>query len=224
MNSNTIIDALQLAGVASDQPLVLTNPGGNNPWLFSAPAGLAANAGAPVALSVPVVAGESAIKGLLNGAPLPGKQEWYADGRSFLVRAIGTIQPAGGSKTIKFYLFVGNGLGSGVTGSQADVMLGETSSTLPAFTTGGAYSNYYLEAKCLWDSASLQLNGVLSGMVGGVAIAASAFSVPNPTAWVAQQAAGSYNPLSFVLGVNIGSSLGSANDVVQLVEFTAELL
>ena len=62
MNSNTIIDALQLAGVASDQPLVLTNPGGNNPWLFSAPAGLAANAGAPVALAVPVVAGESALK------------------------------------------------------------------------------------------------------------------------------------------------------------------
>ena len=209
---------------AADTPLSLSNPGGNSPWLFTIPASYAANAGNPVTLDVPCVAGEAAFTSFLNGVALPGKQEWYADGRSFLVRAVGQVAPNVYSKTLKLFLFVGNGLNSGVAGQEPDQLLLQTSTTLPAQATNSAYSNWYLEAKCLWDSASLTLNGVASGMVAGIAISASAFSIVNPTQWVAQQAAGSYKPISFVIGANLNSSANPSADVVQLNEFTAEAL
>ena len=224
MNANTLANALVNAGVAADTPLSLSNPGGNNPWLFTVPASYAANAGNPVTLDVPCVAGEAAFTNFLNGTALPGKQMWYADGRAFLVRACGTVQPNVYSKTLKLFLFVGNGLNSGVAGQEADELLLQTSTTLPAQATNSAYANWYIEAKCLWDSASLTLNGVASGMVAGTAISASAFSIVNPTQWVAQQAAGSYKPISFVIGANLNSSANPSADVVQLNEFTAEAL
>ena len=205
MNSNTVVDALRQAGVPSDQPLTLTNPGGNNPWLFSLPASFAANAGAPVVLEVPTVAANGVEIGPLAGIA-ESKGNWYADGRSFLVRAVGQAAPVAFGKTLKIYLFAGNGLASGVSGSQADVELGLASGTVSAVGGTAAFSNWYIEAKCLWDSASLNLTGTLSGLIGGNVIAATGFSIPNPSAWVAQQAPGAYLPLSFVLGVNMAST------------------
>ena len=223
MNANTIVDALKLAGIASDTPLTLTNPGGNNPWIFSAPAGFAANAGAPVALEVPCVPGEAVdVSGRAGIADSNGM--WYADSRAFLVRAIGRIAPNAYSKTLKLYLFAGNGLNTPAAGALQDNQIGFATVTLPAQATNDAYSNFLLEAKCLWDSASLTLNGVFSGLIAGSLISATAFSVYNPSAWAAQQAPGSYNPLPFVVGANVNSTAVGGNDVVQLSEFSADAL
>jgi hypothetical protein len=222
MNVNTVVNALQEAGVALNSPITLTNPGGNNPWLFTWPAGFVFNAGGPVALNVPCVQGEAVDLGSRAGIALSGREEWYADGRPFIVRAHGLVAPLTFSKTFRIYLFVGNGVNPASAGGQQDYELGLLSATLPASTT--AYSNWYLEAKCLWDSASLQLNGQVSGQIGGSVISATGFSINNPTSWVAQQAAGSYNPLSFVLGVNLASTAGPNNDVVTLNELYADMV
>jgi hypothetical protein len=223
-NANTIVDALRTAGIAAEQAPVLTNPGGNNPWLFLWPAGFAANAGAPVALSVPVVQGEGPQSAeRLSGGAQGTDQVWYADRAMFLVRAVGRVLPATFAKTLKIYLFVGNGVNPASAGGQQDYELGLLSATLPASSTKAADSNWFLEAKCLWDSSSLVLNGTLSGMIGGTAIAVTGFSVVNPTSWAAQQAPGSYNPLAFVVGANITSTAG-IDDQVILDELTAEEL
>ena len=221
-NASTVVDALRLAGIPADQASILTNPGGNNPWLFVAPAGFAANAGAPIVLEIPTVAANGVENGLLSGVTLAAPNNpWYADGNTFIVRAIGRIQPNAFGKTIKLYLFAGNGL-QNQAGSVADQQIGFASVTLPA-TGSAAFSNYELEAKCLWDSQSLQLTGVFKGIVGGTLISETAFSVYNPSLWAAQQAAGAYLPLSFVLGANLNSTANATPDLVILEEFTADI-
>jgi hypothetical protein len=224
-NANTIISALKLAGIASDTPLTLTNPGGNNPWLFVSPGGFASNAGAPVALTVPVVQAE----GVVMADPQAGINEsgdnlWYADKNKFLVRAVGRVQPNSYAKTLRLYLFTGNGLGSGVAGASADVQIGFGSAVLAASSTGVAYTNWWLEAVCLWNVESLQMTGYFEGQIGGTLITRTGFAVNNPSNWAAQQAAASYNPLSFVVGANIASTLVGGSDLVVLDEFTADML
>jgi hypothetical protein len=220
-NANTVVDALRQAGVPSDQPLSLTNPGGNNPWLFVLPASSASNGGQPVVLEVPSVAANGVENGAQNGNPLV-INPWYADGNTFLVRAMGRVAPNNGSKTLKLYLYSGTGLAGPGQSQGAEVGFG--SATLPATSTGNVYSNWYLESKCLWDSQSLQLNCVTSGMIAGTAIAAVAFSINNPSNWLAQQAAGAYLNLPFVIGANLSSSAAAGQDIVTLDEFTAEML
>ena len=223
-NANTIVDALRIAGIATEFAPSLTNPGGNNPWVFTQPVGQgvgAANPGAPIVLSVPAVQGQAVETGRQSGGAQSDSQLWYADKNSFLVRVVGRVQPNAFSKTLKLYLFTGNGITAGVN-LVPDLQIGFASATLPAASS--AFSNFYLEARCLWDSNSLQLNGVFSGMIGGVAIAPVGFSVNNPSAYAAQQAAGSYNPLQFIVAANIPSTVNPSNDVVYLDEFSAELL
>src|SRR5580700_4069120 len=109
MNSNTIVDALREAGVATETALTLTNPGGNNPWLFVLPASSASNAGTPCILEVPCVPGEAVeISGDLAGGGDPNGM-WYADGSPFWVRALGKVDPNATGKTLKIYLYAGNG-------------------------------------------------------------------------------------------------------------------
>jgi hypothetical protein len=219
-NASTLVDALRTSGLASETSITLNNPGGNNPWLFTWPAGLTANAGAPVALSVPVVQGEGPQAAeLLSGGAQSTDQIWYADRAVFRVRAVGRVLPNAFSKTLKLYLFAGNGITAG-TGLVPDLQLGFASATLPA--SSSAYSNWWIYADCLWDSSSLQLNGTFEGQIAGTVIAKTGFSVNNPSAWAAQQAPGSYNPLSFVVGVNLASSANANPDQVTLDEFTAD--
>lgn len=225
-NANTVVDALRTAGVPADQALILNNPGGNNPWLFVNPASAVANAGAPCVLEIPT----TAANGITTGGPLSGvslsqpNNPWYADGNIFIVRALGRVQPNAFGKTLKIYLFAGNGLATPAPGALADFPVGFGSATLPAAGQPAAFTNWYVEAKCLWDSNSLNLNGTFSGFIGGTAIAATAFTVYNPSAWAAQQAAGAYNNLPFVIGANLGASTANPqNDVLTLEEFTADL-
>lgn len=221
-NSNTIVDAFRTAGVATDQALVLNNPGGSNPWLFTLPASAVANAGAPCILEVPTTAANGVMNGPQVGIGLAqANNPWYADGNAFIVRAIGRIQPNTFGKTFKLYLFAGNGT-DGSAGALGEKQIGFVSVTLPAQSTNVAYTNYDVEAKCLWDSQSLQLTGAFSGFVAGTLITSAAFSVVNPSGWVAQQAAGAYNALPFVIGVNLTSTAAGTPDVVTLEEFTAD--
>jgi hypothetical protein len=223
-NANTVVDALRTAGVPTDQALILTNPGGNNPWLFTNPASSTANAGAPCALEVPTTSANGVTNGLLSGTPLAAANNpWYADGNVFIVRALGRVQPNAFSKTLKLYLFAGNGLSSGAAGALGDFEVGFGSATLPALGQPAAFTNWYFEAKCLWDSSSLNLNGIFSGFIGSTNIAATNFSIYNPSAWAAQQAAGAYNNLPFVVGANLNSTANAVPDLVTLEEFTADI-
>lgn len=222
-NANTLVDALRTAGLATETAPVLNNPGGNNPWLFTWPAGSAANAGAPVALSIPVVQGEGPQAAeRLSGGAQSTDQVWYADRAMFLVRILGRVQPNATGKTLKLYLFAGNGLPDSATGAIGDKQVAFGSATVTP--TGGAYSNFWLEVRCLWDSNSLQLTGTYEGEIAGTLISKTAFAVYDPTAFKAQQAPGSYNPLSFVVAVNVNSTANSVSDLVYLDEFTAEEL
>lgn len=226
-NQNTIVDALRVAGIPTETAPILTNPGGNNPWLFTWPASSVANAGVPVVLDVPIVQGEAIDVGALAGHNQATDQEWYADRAMFLVRVLGRVQPVAFAKTLKLYLFAGNGLASGSAGSIQDFQLGLLSATLPAASTNAASTNWFIEAKCLWDSTSLSLTGSVSGVIGGTVISATGFSVVNPTAYAYQQAPGSYNPLAFVVGANLASTSAlpaGTNDILNLDEFTAEML
>ena len=225
-NANTLVDALRTSGLATETSIALNNPGGSNPWLFTWPASLTANAGAPVTLTIPVVQGEGPVAAeRLTGGAQATDQIWYADRNIFIVRAVGRVLPSAFAKTLKLYLFCGNGLASGVAGSEADVQIGFGSATLPLQATNVAYANWYIEAKCLWDSSSLSLTGIFSGQISGSLITQTAFSITNPSNWAPQQAAGSYNPLSFVVGANVGSTTtGNTGtvDQVYLDEFTAD--
>ena len=226
-NQNTIVNALRAAGEVENQPIQLTNPGGNNPWLFVWPAGVGVggpNAGQPVALEVPTVAANGIELGPLAGHNESTNNLWYADSNMFLVRAQGRVAPNNYNKTLKLYLFTGNGLQNAGAGAGAlqDFQIGFGSATLPAQATNDAYSNWYLEAKCLWDSQSLTMTGEFQGQIAGSLITRAAFSVYNPSAFVAQQAAGAYLPIAFVVGANISSSAAAGNDVVALEEFVAE--
>lgn len=224
-NANTFVDALRTAGLALETPPSLSNPGGNNPTLFTWPAGTgvgATNAGAPVVLSVPVVQGEAVNIGSLAGSAVPESQLWYGDKSMFRVRALGRVQPNATGKTLKIYLFTGNGLPDSASGAIGDKEVGLLSAVVTP--SGGAFSNWFLEATCLWDSNSLQLTGTLKGCVAGTLIAETGFSIFNPSAFAAQQAAGSYNPIDFVIGANIASTANPNADVVTLDEFSAEAL
>jgi hypothetical protein len=222
-NANTIVDALRNAGVPTDQNVTLTNPGGNSPTLFTLPASNVANAGAPVVLEVPSVAANGVTNGLLSGNALSAPNNpWYADGNVFIIRAVGRVQPNATGKTLKLYLFAGNGLSQTASaGAIQDFEIGLLSAVVTP--TGGAFSNWEVEAKCLWDSQSLQLQGTFEGRIAGTFVGPTAFAVYNPSAWAAQQAAGAYNNLPFVLGANIASTANPSNDLVILEEFTADI-
>jgi hypothetical protein len=226
MNADTIVDALRQAGIATETPITLSNPGGNNPWLFTYPAGFAANAGAPVTLNVPCVIGEAIdASGNLAGTADPNGL-FYADGNMFIVRAIGRVAPATFAKTLKLYLFAGNGLDAagGAGGSLGEKQIGFASATLPLQASNDANTNFWMEAKCLWDLQSLTLNGVFTAQIGTNVTTATGFSIYNPSAWAAQQAPGSYNPLPFVVGANVNSTASGVADSVQLLEFVADRL
>jgi hypothetical protein len=224
MNADTIVDALRNAGVPTETPLTLNNPGGNNPWLFTLPASFASNGGQPVVLEVPNVIGEAInVPSSLAGIP-DSNGLWYADGNMFIVRAIGRVAPNSFAKTLKLYLFAGNGLQTPNAGALQDNQIGFGTVTLPLQASNDAYSNWYLEAKCLWDLPSLTLNGVFSGQCGNNLFTATAFSIYNPSAYAAQQGAGSYAPLSFVVGANLNSTASTVADTVQLIEFVADKL
>lgn len=226
-NTNTIVDALREAGLPQETPLVLSNPGGNNPWLFTLPATSVSNAGAPCVLEVPsTTANGVTLPGLLSGvgSAVPDQAQWNADRNMFLVRAVGRVQPNATAKTLKLYVFAGNGIPTGSAGALQDFEIGLVSATLPTAPTGGAFSNWFIEVRCLWDSASLQLTGSYKGSINGTLVAETGFVVYNPSAWAAQQAAGAYNNLPFVIGANIASTANANPDLVYLDEFTAEIL
>jgi hypothetical protein len=225
MNQNTVVDALKMAGVPLNTPVLLTNPGGVL-WLFTtSPTGDNPGTLLPVVLNVPntsaLTYGSAGTSGSaqapLASGPFSGTgspvEEWYADGNPFLIRAAGTVRPNAFSKTFKLVLFSGNGQLSTATGYQPDVQIGSATATTPASVS--AFSNWYLEARCVWDSYSLQLNGVFSGMVCGTIINGVAFTVNNLSANV---------PLAFVLGCNLPSGANAQNDIVSLEEFSAEML
>ena len=220
MNANTIASALAVAGMPTNAQLTLTNPGGNSPWLFTLPATAVANAGQPACLEVPSVAANGVQVGPFSGVA-ESDSIWYADSNVFTVRAMGRVAPNATGKTLKIYLFAGNGEPAG-SGALQDFEIGLISGVVTP--TGGAYSNWFIEAKCIWDSASLQLTGYYSGNVAGTATAPTGFAVYNPSAWAAQQAAGAYNNLPFVLGANIASTVNPSADTVSLYEFSAELV
>ena len=226
MNTNTIVDALRMAGVPLNAPVTLNNPGGANPWLFTvSPTGDNPGTLLPVVLNIPCTSSltysssgtSGSSQAPLSSGPFAGVassiEEWYADGNPFLIRTAGKILPNSFGKTVKFYLYSGNGQLSTAPGYQPDIQIGFASATLPASIS--AYSNYYFEAKCIWDSQSLQLNGVFSGMVAGTSIAGVAFTVNNLSANV---------PLAFVFGVNLSSSANAVPDQVTLEEFAGEQL
>lgn len=222
-NASTIVDALRTSGIATETAPVLTNPGGNNPWLFVWPAGNTANAGAPVVLSIPVVQGESPVAAeQLAGGNQATDQEWYGDRAMFLVRIVGRVQPNATAKTLKLYVFSGNGLPDSAAGAIGDKQVAFGSASISP--TGGAFSNFFLEIRCLWDSSSLQLTGTYEGQIAGSLISKTAFAVYDPTAYKLQQAAGSYNPLDFVVAANVNSTANAVADLVILDEFTAEEL
>ena len=220
MNQNTIVNALYNNN-PTNAPSVLTNPGGSNPWLFLYnPVG--SQGGLPVVAEVPTTAANAIDVAALTGEALAGnKGEWYADGRGFTLRCVGTVAPNAFGKTFKLYLFAGNGLQNSA-GAVADQMLAEFSVTLPA-SGSGAFSNWTLKAECLWDSASLQLTGVVSGQIAGQAISSVTFSVYNPSLFAAQQAAGAYLNIPFVLGANLNSTANATPDTVTLIEFTVDM-
>ncbi len=220
MNQNTITSALYNNN-PTNAPSVLTNPGGNNPWLFLYnPVG--SQGGLPVVLEVPTTAANAIDVANSAGDALAGnKGEWYADGRSFQGRVVGTVAPNAFGKTFKLYLFAGNGLQNSA-GAVADQQLASFSVTLPA-TGSGALSNWYLKFECIWDSASLQLTGVASGQIAGQAISSVTFSIYNPSLFAQQQAAGAYLNIPFVIGANINSTANATPDTVTLIEFTADM-
>ena len=224
MNSDTLVDALRNAGVPTETPLTLNNPGGNSPWLFTLPASFASNGGQPVVLNVPCVVGEAVeIGGNLAGTGDPNGL-WYADGNMFYIRAIGRIAPSAFAKTLKLYLFAGNGLQTPNAGALQDNQIAYLSATLPLQASNDANTNWWLEARCLWDLQSLTLNGQAYGQIGSTLLSPTGFSVYNPSAWAAQQAAGAYNPLPFVVGANVNSTAATLPDSVQLLEFVADRL
>lgn len=221
MNSDTIVDALKQQGTASDQSIQLVNPGGNNPTLFSWPAGFQFNAGAPVVLEVPTVSA-NAVEMSAQAGEGDSQGIWTADGHLFTVRVVGSVQPNNFGKTLKLYLFTGNGLPDSAAGAVGDKLLGQGSAVLPVASSKAAFANWYIQATCLWESASLYMNGYFSGQIAGTLLPLTAFSIYNPSNWLAQQAAGAYLPIPFVVGANIGSSAAAGNDLVNLVEFSAD--
>jgi hypothetical protein len=223
VNRNTVQNALQNAGLQNHAPAVLTNPGGTQPWLFTAQlTGNNPGAAPPIVLEVPnsgsLTFGAAGTSGSAQ-APLLGDEvgtampleETYFDGRSFVVRAVGKVQPNAFSKTFKLWLFVGNGLVSTAQGFEPSVTVGTVSVTLPSSVS--AYSNWYIKAECIWDKDSLQLNGTFSGLVAGSAISATAFTVNNLSANV---------PLPFVIGCNLSSSANANPDLVFLTDFSCD--
>lgn len=220
MNANTILNAL-INNSPANAPSVLTNPGGNNPWLFTYnPVG--SQGGIPVVAEVPTTANNAIDIGYLSGTATGGnKGQWYCDGRGFIVRAMGTVAPNAFGKTLKLYFFAGNGLQNSA-GAVADQLLAQFSTTLPS-SGSSAFSNWTLKAECTWDSASLVLTGVVSGQIAGQSISSVTFSVYNPSLFTQQQAAGSYLPIPFVLGANLNSTTNSQADTVTLNEFTVDI-
>lgn len=222
LNANTVVDALRLAGVPLNTPATLVNPGGANPWLFSFPAGgILTSPAVPVVAEVPNSAAQSFSATGTSGSGgssqsfavfPPPIENWVADGKGFIVRAAGKIQPNSFGKTIKFYWFVGNGLLSTAPGYEPDVQIALVSQVLPASVS--AYTNYQMKAECIWDSQSLQLTGVVTGQVAGTAFSSVSFVVNNISANV---------PIPFVLGANLASSANANPDLVLLTDWTVDM-
>jgi hypothetical protein len=196
VNVNTFVNALRGVGpLTLNSPTVLT--------LF----------GAPVVLSVPSTPSQ-AEQSSLSGDALPGHEQWYADGQTFRVRASGLFQPLQASKTYSVFLYYGNGLAIANQGGTGETELGAASGTLNA--AAPFYTNWSLQADCLWDSASSVLNVVLNGQVNGVALTQQVKQVANVAA----------GALQFVVG-GIANDSGVGQSIpfkIILNDFSAELV
>ena len=205
---NTFANALGKSNAA----LVLTNPGGNNPWLFSRKDQTGA-LNIPAVLVIPTTAAAAAIASdEMYGNSMP-QEELVMDGKPFVVRASGLVLPSVGSLTLKLYVFYGNGEAVANPGALADVQVLLASATLPAASaTVPAASNWLLELKCIWDSLSATLNIQTSGFINGTAVTSTMAQVTN-----VQQ-------VQFVIGANLTSEATALNELVTLTNFTADLL
>ena len=207
MNANTIANALQ--SVKGGGSLVMALPAQSNGKLtyFN-------QNNLPVVLTVP----NDPNAGIKVGAPLSGVAEegmWWADGKPFLVRAAGTVSPITASGVLRIVLSVGNGTADPtgkIPGGVSDVVLISASATLPA--TAVFESNWLLEASCLWDSASMTLNGVVSGNIGGTLLDLATIQLKNLAA----------SPLPFLLGASLSLQESSGvQPTVTLVDFSADM-
>jgi len=128
--------------------------------------------------------------------PFPGRA---AQAIPFLIRAAGTVI---GGEQFQIDIVQGTGLTPVVATTGLD-------------TQGRVNDNWYLEASCMWDSASLFLRGMYRGWVGNVTfgwlpLAGTPISPANLAS------------LQFNVAVTIASA--NANASFSLTEFSAELL
>jgi len=206
MNANTIVNALQAIKGGGSLKMQLPATSDSKLVYFN-------NALTPLVLSVP----NDPNAGIKVGAPLSGVAEegmWWADGKSFLVRAAGTVAPITASGVLRLVLSVGTGVAGvqGIPGAVSDIVLASVSATLPA--SNPYDSNWYLEAKCMWDSTSNTLNGYLCGQIAGTLIDLVAF----------KQANLQISPLPFLLGTDLSLQAGvSINPVITLTDFSADM-
>ena len=200
---NTIANALGKSNAA----LVLTNPGGNNPWLFNRPS--SQGAVVPAVLLVPSTAAQAAQSSDQFYGNTEPQEEVFVDGKPFVIRIAGTVNPSQVSQSLRLYLFLGNGESSLSAGSVADVQLIIATGTLPA---SPAASNWLIEAKCMWDSLSNTLNVQSSGFINGTAVTSAMTQALNVAP----------GQVEFVVGANLAST--STVSTVTLTNFAADIL
>lgn len=208
MNANTIANALQAIKGGGALQLALPAQSDGKLVYFG-------SNNLPLVLNVP----NDPNAGIKVGASLSGIGEeglWYADGKPFVIRVAGTVTPITASGVLRLVLSLGNGVAdpSGkIPGGVSDIVLLSTSATLPASSPYG--SNFYLEARCIWDSTSSMLNGHTSGQISATLVDLAAISQVNVKA----------SPLPFLIGCSLSLQESSGvQPVVQLTDFSAEML
>lgn len=231
MNANTIANALALNNPAN-APAVLsvfalsstvqtfqyaapTNEG-DNPSTFLNVVLDVPNSPSQSYSSAGVASGGAQSAASLSGIDQPN-EVWSADGRPFLIRAFGKVAPITASGVFRIVLMLGDGVTKDLAAAASQIALAPAATTATLSAANPFDSNFNLEAECIWDSTSQQLNGFITGTLAGTLVALTAFQVNNVTE----------SPLKFTLGASLtlqNSNAVTAPATVTLTEFTAERL
>lgn len=200
-NPSTLADGGNLLDV--NLPVVLDIP--NSPSQSYTSAGVASGVG-----------GGNSNAGSLSGLPQPN-EVWSADGRPFLIRVNGKVAPITGSGVLHVVLMLGDGVTGDLPAAAKQVPLASAATFATLSASNPFDTNFNLEAECMWDSTSSQLNGYITGTIAGTLIALTAFQVSNVLE----------SPLRFTLGASLSlqnSNAVTAPATITLVDFSAERL
>lgn len=112
-----------------------------------------------------------------SGVALPGIEEWTCDGRPFIVRVNGTVQPLQTSRTFTLDLYWGNGIAVANAGGIGGISVYNLTATLPS--ANPFESNFNIETICMWDSGSNTLNTYTYGNICGTLVSGQVLKITN---------------------------------------------